>query len=108
MRQVKPMGLWAALTLTLALTGCNVSINEGGQRLEGAGVVFVVPLQSNQAQFGPGGIDYRSDTVTASTDGQQLQVNGRAYGALQAGDVVDLTDPNAVSVNGQARAPSGP
>ncbi|QMV71717.1 hypothetical protein HS961_02075 [Comamonas piscis] len=105
MRGLKEFLLCTALVATLA--GCKVSVNTGsGSRLEGAGVVFIVPLQSAESQYGTGGINYRSDTITASTDGKHLIVNGKSYGSVQAGDVVDLSDVRVIKVNAQPRAPS--
>ncbi|MPM15230.1 hypothetical protein SDC9_61597 [bioreactor metagenome] len=96
--------------MAAALAGCKVSVNtggDGGRRLEGAGVAFVVPMETGKAQFGLGGINYQSNTITANTDGKQLTVNGLSYGALQAGDVVSLTDPSTIKVNGQPRVAGG-
>lgn len=105
MRRLKDFLLCTALVATL--TGCKVSVNTGGgSRLEGAGVVFIVPLESAKSQYGTGGINYQSDTITAITDGKQLVVNGKSYGAVQTGDVVDLTDVRVIKVNAQPRAPS--
>ena len=107
MQALKTIGL--SLAFAAALAGCKVSVNGGdaGRRLNGAGVSFVVPtLETGEAQFGTAGITYRSSSISASTDGKQLTVNGKSYGSLQAGDVVDLTNASAIKVNDQPRAPS--
>ena len=98
----KLKAVWLCAALAALSAGCKVSVTgDGGRRLEGAGVVFLVPLQSANAEFGTTGINYRSDTISASTDGKQLIVNGKSYGPLQAGDVVDLTDVHIVKINAQ-------
>lgn len=98
----------SCLLLSVALTGCKVSVNSGGgQKLEGAGITFIVPLQSAQSQFGSNGINYRSEKLSATTDGKQLIVNGKSYGAVQQGDVVDLTAESVIQVNGQPRTANG-
>ncbi len=99
--------LWLCAALAAPLTGCKISVSsDNGRRLEGAGVAFVVPMESGKAEFGPAGINYRSNTITASTDGKQLIVNGTSFGTLQAGDVVNLTNASAIKVNDQPRVAS--
>jgi len=93
--------------LSLALHGCNVTVSAGGQRFEGAGVIFVMPLQTSDVSNGTFGIDYKSTNLNASTDGRSLLVNGKAYGALKSGDVVDFTQAGSVKVNGVPRGPAG-
>ncbi len=85
------------------LFGCRVGVNPGGQRFTGAGITFVVPLQTSEVNNGPFGIDYKSDKFNASTDGKTLLVNSKPYGALNPGDVVDFTELGAVRVNGAPR-----
>ena len=95
-----------AITLVLALQACNVTVSVNGQRYEGAGVVFVVPLQTSNVTNGTLGIDYQSTSLNARTDGKSLYVNGKAYGSLKSGDVVDFTQAGVVKVNGAPRGPS--
>jgi hypothetical protein len=96
-----------AIALLLALNGCHGTVSTGGRRIEGAGVVFVVPLQTSEASTSPLGIDYKSADLNASTDGRSLLVNGKAYGTLKPGDVVDFTQVGVVKVNGITRNPTG-
>ena len=93
--------------LAITLSACTASVNSGGPRYEGAGITFVVPLQTSQVTNGPNGIDYRSDNLNASTDGKMLRVNGKSYGSVKSGDVVDFTTVGQVMVNGVARAADG-
>ena len=96
------------IALTAALIfGCKVSVNSGGQRFAGAGITFVVPLQTSQVNNGPLGIDYKSNKFNASTDGKTLLVNGKLYGALKPGDTVDFVEPGVVKVNGVPRTADG-
>lgn len=96
-----------ALAASLLLFGCEVSVNSGGQRFTGADVTFVVPHQESEATRGPLGIDYKGDSLSASTDGKILVVNGKPYGTLKPGDVVDLTELGVVTVNGVSRTAGG-
>jgi hypothetical protein len=85
------------LAASLSLAACNFSF--GGQHFAGAGVTFVVPFQNSHASNGALGIDYESSTLVAITDGKLLVVNGKLYGTLKQGDVVDFTEPGIVKVN---------
>jgi len=104
------MKLTKLFVITLAaalLFGCKVSVNTGGQHFSGAGITFVVPVQTSRVTNGPFGIDYESEKVNASTDGRTLLVNGKFYGKLKAGDVVDFTEAGVVKVNGVLRTADG-
>ena len=90
--------------VAVLLFGCNVRV---GPRLTGAGVTFVVPLQTSQADHGSFGINYKSESFNASTDGRNLLVSGRRYGVLKVGDVVDFTEPGVVKVNDAVRTADG-
>jgi hypothetical protein len=87
---------------TLLLAGCEISF--GAKRVEGGGVTFLVPFENSQAQNGPGGINYKGDSVSARTNGRSLVVDENLYGDLRHGDVVDLTQRGVVKVNGVPRA----
>jgi hypothetical protein len=91
----------------MLLLGCKVAVNSGGQRFTGADVTFVVPLQTSEVSNGPAGIHYKSDGFNASTDGKTLLFNGKSYGALKPGDIVDFTEPGVVNVNGVPRTADG-
>lgn len=93
------------LAMALVLAGCRFRAGTDGQRYEGAGIVFVVPIQSAQVTNGPRGIDYRSDRFTASTDGRTLIVNGKSHGPVKSGDVVTFTRAGLPSIGGAVRAP---
>ena len=101
---MKRLQFLTVLVAAILLFGCHVPV---GPRLTGAGVTFVVPLQTSQADHGSSGINYKSETFTASTDGKTLLVNGKGYGALKVGDVVDFTEPGVVKVNGAVRTADG-
>jgi hypothetical protein len=94
--------LFRLLAATLSLTAC--SFSSGGQRFEGGGVTIVAPIQKSSTINGPTGIEYTSSSLIALTDGHSLVVNASLYGSLQKGDVVDLTQPGVVKVNGIPRA----
>ncbi len=96
--------VYAVVLAAVLLSGCHVSVDSGGQKIVGAGVTFVVPYRTSQISSGPSQIDYRSEGLNASTDGDTLLVDGRSYGGLSPGDVVDLTEQGVVKVNGVARA----
>jgi len=89
--------------LALLLASCNVHVSGGGQKYVGAGVTFLVPMQTSNVINGTEGIKYESKTLTAETDGKTLTVNGKSYGAVHAGDTVDLTTLGVVKVNGVVR-----
>jgi len=100
---------WAAASLlALVLAGCEVKVSSSdGKKYEGAGVTFVVPMETSSVQNGPTGIKYEGKSVKAVTDGKTLTVNGKNFGQLQTGDVVDLTAPGVVKVDGVERQPTG-
>ena len=95
----------ALAVFLLTLQGCDVTVSTNGQRYEGGGVVFVVPLQTSEVSNGAFGIDYKSTRLNAHTNGKSLFVDGRGYGSLDAGDVVDFTEFGVVKVNGVPRNP---
>jgi hypothetical protein len=100
--------LLVLVLLSAALPGCKVDFSASpGQRYAGAGVVFIVPLETSSVDDGPAGIDYRGKSLTARTNGTDLFVNGKSFGSLSAGDVVDFTQPGVVKVNDKVREPSG-
>lgn len=103
---MKHLQLLIVLVAAGFLSGCTIST--GDPQLTGAGVTFVVPMQSSQSNYGPFGIDYKSNGFSASTDGKTLLVDGNSYGAVTAGDVVDFTEPGVVKVNGAVRTVARP
>lgn len=92
--------------LAMVLTACDLELGPSTFRYEGAGITFITLMESSRAETGPGGVIYQSDTVKAHSDGRQLWVNDQAYGEVKAGDLVDLSTPGQVLVNGSPRAPS--
>ena len=96
-----------SVTVSFLLFGCQVSVSPGGPHITGAGVTFVVPLQTSQVDSGPLGIDYKSEKLNAHTDGKALLVNGKAYGAVKPGDIVDFAELGVVKVNGVTRSADG-
>jgi len=90
------------------ISACDVSIESGTesmQTFQGAGITFKVPFESNTINHGDFGIQYESDTIKAETDGRALYVNGKNYGAVKSGDIVDFKNPSVVLVNGEERRP---
>ena len=100
------LGTLTVLALCLAVSACRFSAGTGGRQLHGGGVVFVVPLETSRDTTGPDGIVFEGKTVTARTDGRSLEVDGHHYGSIAPGDVVDLTTPQVVLVNGKKRLPA--
>lgn len=97
-----------SLTLLFVLAGCEFKAESGTssmQTFQGAGITFEVPLESNSVSHGPHGIMYQGDSVSAQTDGAILVVDGKGYGRLAAGDVVNVQNPPGVLVNGIERNP---
>jgi hypothetical protein len=64
---------------------------------------YVVPIETSSHQELPGNFSYRGETVSFADTRGTLQVNGRNYGGVKAGDVVDLTTQGKVLVNGTER-----
>ena len=86
----------------------NVAVGSGGQQFSGAGITFVMPMRTSNVKYGPEGIDYKSKKLAASTDGKMLLVEGKAFGSVTAGDMVDFTEPGIVKVNGVLRTEVSP
>jgi len=95
--------LLLCVLVALFLASCNVNVSYGGVRHVGAGVTFITSLESSSIEYGPDGIKYESESLNAETDGKKLVVNGKSFGTVKAGDVVDLTTPGTVKVNGAVR-----
>lgn len=98
--------LLCVLTI-LSLAGCDVEIrtSDSKNQFTGAGIVFEIPLEDADAASGPDGIRYKSERLSAMTDGKELWVNGTYYGPLAKGDVVDFYQFPEVLVNGVPRNP---
>ena len=90
------------------IVACDVSIESGTdsmQTFQGAGITFKVPFESNSVSNGTFGIKYKSDTIKAETNGNVLYVNGKNYGSVKVGDIVNFKNPNVILVNGEERNP---
>ena len=93
----------------LAFTSCKFKASiSGGSELKGEGITFQVPTETSSSTEGTGGISYDGESVKAKTDGKTLTVDGKGYGDLKAGDVVNLREKGKVLVNGAERAPQTP
>ena len=91
------------------ISSCDVSFESGTdsmQTFQGAGITFKVPFESNSVSNGSFGIKYESDTIKAETDGKVLYVNGKNYGSVKPGDIVNFKNPNVILVNGEKRSPN--
>lgn len=86
--------------------GLNVKI--GPKELKGGGITFLVPTETSSSSQLPGSISYRGQTVKAETNGNSLTINGKDYGKLTKGDVVDIRDVSNILVNGKKRNPVSP
>jgi hypothetical protein len=99
----------AAVLFVLSLSSCKFEAKlTTGSELKGEGITFLVPTESSSASQGTGGIQYEGDSVKASTDGKSLTVDGKNYGTVKAGDVVNLREKGKVLVNGAERPPAAP
>ena len=117
--------LWPCLLAALFLASCDVHVSVSGGapqntgaakspppasgrpgHYSGAGVTFLTQLETANATYGTGGINYESNTLKAATDGKNLIVNGKSFGEVHPGDTVDFTDSGIVKVNGTVRQPS--
>ena len=96
------------LVLLLSCAGCDfqVTVSEKN-RYSGAGIIFEIPLENSDAITGTPGITYQSERFTAETNGKNLTVNGKNYGALNTGDIVDFYEYPTIKVNGEIRRPEG-
>jgi hypothetical protein len=102
---------WPLLPLlAIALFGsCKFKATvSGGTELKGEGITFQVPDETSSSSSGTGGIEFNGESVKAKTDGKTLTVDGKGYGALKAGDVVNLREKGKVLVNGTERSPATP
>ena len=96
--------------LALLVAGCDFrgSVKVGvadSKKLESRGVTFLVPLETSSSQDGDLGFKFDGETVKAETKGDLLYVGGQSYGTVKRGDVVDLTTPKKVVINGVEKKP---
>ena len=97
------------IILCAFISACDVSIESGTesmQTVQGAGITFKVPFESNSISNGNFGIKYESETIKAETNGKILYVNGKNYGSVKSGDIVNFKNPSVVLVNGNERSPN--
>jgi hypothetical protein len=102
---------WSVLPLlaVLALGSCKFKATVStGTELKGEGITFQVPDETSSSSSGTGGIEFNGESVKAKTDGKTLTVDGKAYGAMKPGDVVNLREKGKVLVNGAERSPVSP
>jgi hypothetical protein len=79
-------------------------VKTGGRELASSGVKFLVPWEEGAGHSdSPGGIMYESTTMRVTWGNGVLYVNATNYGAVKAGDVVNLLNPGRVFVNDQER-----
>jgi len=103
------MKLALPLLALLALSSCKFkAVVSTGTELKGEGITFQVPDETSSSSSGSGGIEFNGESVKAKTDGKTLTVDGKDYGALKAGDVVNLREKGKVLVNGAERSPVTP
>lgn len=102
---------WSLLPLlAIALLGsCKFKATVStGTELKGGGITFQVPDETSSSSSGTDGIEFDGESVKAKTDGKTLTVDGKNYGALKAGDVVNLREKGKVLVNGSERSAATP
>ncbi|MDR0481517.1 MAG: hypothetical protein LBG66_06495 [Gallionellaceae bacterium] len=69
-------------------------------------MTFLTRLETANVNYGTNEIHYESKSLKAETDGKTLTVNGKSFGTVQAGDVIDFRTAGTVKVNGAERQPS--
>lgn len=98
------------LTALFLVTACDfrasVNFSAGGKTLESRGVKFLVPIENSSSMEGDLGFKFDGETVKAETKGDRLLVGGVDYGTVARGDVVNLTSPGKVVINGAERQPA--
>ena len=107
-KQLMKMVHYAVCSVLLFVAGCDVKlgVQAGNNRSYNVrGVKYVVPIETSSHQETPGAFSYTGDSVSFADTGGALLVNGRKYGAVKAGDVVDLTTKGKVLVNGTEWTP---
>lgn len=81
-------------------------VKTGGRELVGGGVKFLIPLEESSGHSdSPLGLTYESPTLRVTLARGILYVNATNFGAVKAGDVVNLLNPGRVIVNDQDRPP---
>ena len=96
------------LASLLLCAGCDFQVGvtvSDKNRYSGAGITFEIPIETSDATTGTPGITYQSERFTADTNGKNLIVNGKDYGALNSGDIVDFYEYPTIEVNGEVRRP---
>ncbi len=98
-----------SLLAVVLLGSCKFKASiSSGTELKGEGITFQVPTESSSSSSGTGGIEFNGESVKAKTDGKTLTVDGKDYGTLKPGDVVNLREKGKVLVNGAERSPVTP
>jgi hypothetical protein len=93
--------------LILVTSGCDVKVGVQAQNNRSysvGGVKYLVPWETSNHQEMPGRFTYTGDSVSFTDAGGALVVSGKSYGAVKAGDTVDLTKTGKVIVNGTERS----
>lgn len=98
----------ALCSLLLLVAGCDVKVGVKAQNNRSynvRGVKYLVPWETSSHQDIPGSFSYSGESVSFKDTQGTLQIDGRNYGSVKAGDVVDLTTKGKVLVNGTQRSP---
>ena len=105
---MKNMPIIAILALLMAGCDSRSSLKVGvvdSKQMESRGVTFLVPMETSSSQDGDLGFEFDGETVKAETKGDVLYVGGQSYSTVKRGDVVDLTTPKKVVINGVEKLP---
>ena len=100
-------GVGVTMALIVVTLGCDVKVGvqaHNSRSYTFGGVKYVVPIETSSHQEMPGRFTYTGDSVSFSDTAGTLVVNGKNYGAVKAGDIVDLTKTRKVVVNGSERS----
>lgn len=96
--------------MAACIIGCTVEVDgdiDDKHSYEGGGITFQIPMETSTAQTSPVGIDYEGPRFKAKAENGTLTVDGKDYGKLANGDIVDFYEYPAIKVNGSVRNPDG-
>ena|SRR5688500_12313690 len=94
-------------TLILTMAACDVKVgvqatNNRSYNVRGVKYWFHGKPAIRRKVRAP--LEYKGDSVAFTDAGGALQVNGRNFGSVKTGDVVDLTSTGKVLINGTERS----
>lgn len=111
---MKTIAILVGASLLIAVAGCKDKpapppapapiVKTGGRELTLSGSKFLIPFEDESGHSdSPGGFTYQSPTLRVTMARGVLYVNSTNFGAIKAGDTVNLLNPGRVFVNDQQR-----